>query len=173
MPSRCLAPCLELQSESDMILNQNKLMIPLQEPHIVPGPAPSLWIPVATFTKRILAITTSIDSIQKTDCYLRQGAGGMKLHDWGRELAFLDDFMSVLKRISARNLKNIVIPSKNVVWRSKTIIFWEKWVTQKCMCSKTDFLIKCLDVSAWFYMEKLKNTVLRAKNTEQYKKYTF
>ena len=30
------------------------------------------------------------------------------LHEMGRELAFWGDFMSVLKRISARNLKNIL-----------------------------------------------------------------
>ena len=40
-----------------------------------------------------------------------------------RELAFWSDFISVLKRISARNLKNTVFSSKNAVWRSRTTIF--------------------------------------------------
>ena len=45
------------------------------------------------------------------------------MHDSGRELVFCADFIGVLKRISARNLKNIVFPSKNAVWLSKTTIF--------------------------------------------------
>ena len=40
---------------------------------------------------------------------------GWKLHDRGRELACWGDFIGVLKRISARNLKNTVCPSKNSV----------------------------------------------------------
>ena len=58
-----------------------------------------------------------------TECYLRQGAGGTEFHILGREFAFWCDFIGVLRRISARNLKNTVFPSKNIVWRLKTEIF--------------------------------------------------
>ena len=54
--------------------------------------------------------------IQISDCYLKQGAGGMKLHDWGRELGSGGDFSSLLNRISTRNLKNTVFGSKSAVW---------------------------------------------------------
>ena len=53
------------------------------------------------------------------------------LYEMGRELAFGGDFIGVLKRISVRNLKNIVFPSKNVVWRSKTTIFEKNHVSLK------------------------------------------
>ena len=52
------------------------------------------------------------------------------LHVLGRELAFRGDFISVLKCISARNLKNTVFPSKDAIWRPKATIF-EKNVLQK------------------------------------------
>ena len=39
---------------------------------------------------------------------------GGNLHDWGRELSFLGDFSGVLKRIWARNLKNIVFDQKTL-----------------------------------------------------------
>ena len=60
---------------------------------------------------------------KQSDCNLRQGAGGMKLHEMGRELCFWGDFSGVLKRISARNLKNTVFPSKTLVWKSRKKIF--------------------------------------------------
>ena len=40
-----------------------------------------------------------------------------KLHALVRELAFCGNFISVLKPISARNLKNTLKPSKDVIWR--------------------------------------------------------
>ena len=39
--------------------------------------------------------------------------------------------MSVLRCISARDLKNTVFPSKNTVWRSKTQIFEKKVLLKK------------------------------------------
>ena len=57
------------------------------------------------------------------DCYLRQVAGGTEFARFGSSTCLLRWFISVLKRISARNLKNTVCPSKNAVWRSKTTIF--------------------------------------------------
>ena len=53
------------------------------------------------------------------------------LHEIDRELAFRGDFISNLKRISARSLKNTVFPSKNIVWRSKTMIFEKNALCEK------------------------------------------
>ena len=53
-----------------------------------------------------------------------------KLHIWVRELDFLGQFIVVIKRISARNLKNTLKLSQNFVWRSRTMIF-EKNVLHK------------------------------------------
>ena len=72
-------------------------------------------------------LPSAISLLLFTDCYLRQGAhpasqgagGTGGLHEIRRELACWGDFISVLKRISARNLKNKVCPSKNFVWKSK------------------------------------------------------
>ena len=57
----------------------------------------------------------------------------------GRELRFLGDFLSDLKRISARNLKNKVFPSKNVVWRSKKTIFEKNELLKKIGDQKLTF----------------------------------
>ena len=92
------------------------------------------------------------------------------LNEMGRELAFWSDFIGVLKLISARNLKNIVFPSKNVVWMQKTTMF-EKKCYYKNRWSKIEFLTKFLDDSAWFCMEKLKKPSSRQK-TNKYKKYS-
>ena len=43
----------------------------------------------------------------------------------------LSDFIGVLKRISARNMKNTVFPSKNVVWRLKNMIFEKNELLRK------------------------------------------
>ena len=67
---------------------------------------------------------------QISDCSLRQGGSGAEFAFLGSRTCFSGDFISILKRISARNLKKTVFPSKNVVWRSKTIIF-EKHVLLK------------------------------------------
>ena len=40
------------------------------------------------------------------------------------KLAFWGNFIIVLKRISARNLKNTFKRPKNVIWRSKAMIFY-------------------------------------------------
>ena len=42
--------------------------------------------------------------------------------------------MRVLKRISAINLKNIVFPLKNIVWRPKTTIFEKNVLLKKKVC---------------------------------------
>ena len=54
------------------------------------------------------------------------------LHFLGRELAFWGDFISVLKRISARNLKNTLKPLKKRRMEVKNDDFWEKiWYINK------------------------------------------
>ena len=75
--------------------------------------------------------------------------------------------MSVLKCISARNLKNTLKPSKNVVWRSKTTIF-EKNVALNKFGFNIEFLMKCLDDSAWLCLEKLKNIFFQPKTQKKY-----
>ena len=55
------------------------------------------------------------------------------LHVLGRELDFWGDLIGVLKRISARNLKNTLKLPKNVILRSKTTIF-DKSVLLKKRC---------------------------------------
>ena len=63
------------------------------------------------------------------DCYLRKGDEDTKMF-WFQKLVFWSNFIIVLKRISARNLKNTLKPLKSVVWRSETTIF-DKIVLRK------------------------------------------
>ena len=51
------------------------------------------------------------------------------LHVLGRELAFRGDLIGVLKRISARNPKNIVFSIQKRCLEVKNDDFYEKWVT--------------------------------------------
>ena len=44
----------------------------------------------------------------KADCYVREGDGGTKTTRFGSNTCFLNNFIIVLKRISARNLKNML-----------------------------------------------------------------
>ena len=74
-------------------------------------------------------------------------------------------------------MKNIVFYKKRCLEFKK--VFLRKMSYLKDRCSKTDFLIKIINDSAWFCMEKLKNTVLRptkqkiiAKNTQKIPKNT-
>ena len=57
------------------------------------------------------------------ECYSRQGDAGTKTAHFGSKICFCGNFKIVLKRISARNMKNILKPYKNGIRRSKTMIF--------------------------------------------------
>ena len=92
------------------------------------------------------------------------------MHDWGRELGFSGDFSGVLKRIWARNLKNTVFLIKNIVWRLKKRIFKKNELLKKHRRSKIDLLMKFLDDSAWFCMEKLKKHSFETKKPKQIQK---
>ena len=69
-------------------------------------------------------------------------------HVLARELAFWSNFIGVLKRISVRNVKNTLKPWKNVVWRSKSMIF-EKNVLRKNNRFQNGVLNS---ISRWFCM---------------------
>ena len=96
------------------------------------------------------------------------------LREMGRELAFWGDVSGVLKRISARNLKNTIFPSKNVVWRSKSTIFEKNGLRKKIGDPKLHFRRKFYMILHGFAWRSSKNIVLRPrrqKNKKQFKKY--
>ena len=68
---------------------------------------------------------------KQSDCNLRQGAGGMKLHEMGRELCFWGDFSGVLKCISARTLKNIIFSNKKRRLEVEHDDFWKNELLEK------------------------------------------
>ena len=82
-----------------------------------------------------------------------------KLHVLDPKLAFWSNFIIVLKRISARNLKNTLKLSKSIIWRSTTIfllfIIWfivaslDFFLYYLCLCVL--FMCCPLSYSSFFF----------------------
>ena len=79
--------------------------------------------------------------------------------------------MIVRHHLSARELKKEHVKTiKKCCLEVEKRRFWRKNSYLKNRCSKTDFLIKFLDGSAWFCMEKLKKHISETPKPKKYKK---
>ena len=90
------------------------------------------------------------------DCYLRQGAGGTEFARNGSRTCFLRWFHKRSQAYFGQKLEEHCFPIKKQCLEVSNDDFWEKWINLKNRWSKTDFLMKFLNDSAWLCMEKLK-----------------
>ena len=97
------------------------------------------------------------------DCYLRQGAGGTEFARFGSRTCFLRWFYKRSQTHFGQKPEEHRVSIKNHCLEVKNVDFWEKMGYGKKKWSKTDFLIRILNDSAWFCMEKLKKHSFETK----------